>query len=140
MRVATLNVWGHDGDWPARRDALIAGFRALASDLVALQETVVTAVGDQVREILGEEFAVVHSQRRSPEGVGISVASRWPIAAVEEIPLAASPARRRLPLHGPARHDRCPRARRGRAPHQPLSELEAAAGARARTAGGSRRR
>ena len=40
MRVATLNVWGHDGAWPARRDALLAGFRAPAPDLVALQETV----------------------------------------------------------------------------------------------------
>ena len=91
MRVATLNVWGHDSDCPARRDVLIAGFRALAPDLVALQETVATAAGDQVREILGEDFAVAHSQRRSPEGVGISIASRWAIAAVEEIPLGASP-------------------------------------------------
>src|SRR4051812_11954001 len=76
MDVVTLNLWGHEGDWPRRRDALASGFRALAPDLVALQETIVTEDTDQVRELLGDGFAVVHSQRRDPSGMGISIASR----------------------------------------------------------------
>jgi endonuclease/exonuclease/phosphatase family metal-dependent hydrolase len=91
MRVVTLNVWNRGGDWPARRALLIAGFRALAPDLVALQETVVDDAGDQVRDVLGDGFEVVHSRRRSDDGTGVSIASRWPIAAVEEIALEASP-------------------------------------------------
>src|SRR3954453_21600133 len=90
MDVATLNLWGHEGEWPRRRDALVSGFRALAPDLIALQETVVTDDTDQVREVLGDGFAVVHSQRRDATGMGISIASRWPFAHVEELRLEGS--------------------------------------------------
>lgn len=90
MYVTTLNVWGRSGDWPRRRDMLAAGFRALAPDLVALQESVVTDESDQVREILGNGFDVVHSQRRSADGIGVSIASRSPLADVEELELEGS--------------------------------------------------
>jgi endonuclease/exonuclease/phosphatase family metal-dependent hydrolase len=90
MRVLTLNVWGRSGDWAARRAVLVAGLEALAPDLVALQETVVDDAGDQVREVLGGDFELVHSQRRHANGTGISIASRWPILATEELPLERS--------------------------------------------------
>lgn len=90
VRVVTLNVWAHGGDWPARRAVLATGFAALAPDLVALQETVVGDAGDQTREIVGDGFEVVHSQRRSDDGTGVSIASRWSIADVEELELDAS--------------------------------------------------
>jgi endonuclease/exonuclease/phosphatase family metal-dependent hydrolase len=90
MRVVTLNVWAHGGDWPARRALLAAGFDALAPDLVALQETVVDGAGDRAREIVGDGFEMVHSRRRSSDGTGVSIVSRWPVAAVEELALEGS--------------------------------------------------
>jgi endonuclease/exonuclease/phosphatase family metal-dependent hydrolase len=90
MNVVTLNLWARQGDWPARREVLVSGLRALAPDLVALQETIVTEDSDQARDILGDGFHVVHSRRRDPEGLGISIASRWPFAAVEELQLEGS--------------------------------------------------
>jgi endonuclease/exonuclease/phosphatase family metal-dependent hydrolase len=68
----------------------VTGFRALAPDLVALQETVVTDNSDQVHEIMGGGFKVVHSRRRSVDGTGVSIASRWPFADVEELELEGS--------------------------------------------------
>jgi len=88
--VLTLNIWGHHGDWPQRRTELVRGFEALAPDLVALQETIVTARGDQAREILGDGFEIVHSKRRDGDGMGISIASRWPIVSTEEFELDGS--------------------------------------------------
>jgi exonuclease III len=90
VHVATLNLWGREGDWPRRRDVLATGFRALSPDLVALQETVVTDGSDQVREIVADGFDVVHSHRRSVDGMGVSIASRWPFADVEELELEGS--------------------------------------------------
>jgi endonuclease/exonuclease/phosphatase family metal-dependent hydrolase len=87
LRVATLNVWDRYGDWPARRAVLTAGFNALEPDVVALQETVVTPGGDQVAEILDDGYHVAHQHARTAEGMGISVASRWPIRRVHEVDL-----------------------------------------------------
>jgi endonuclease/exonuclease/phosphatase family metal-dependent hydrolase len=87
MRVATLNLWGRSGDWAARRAVLQAGFQALAPDLVAFQESVVSDGDDQVVEVLGDGFHVVHQAERAPDGMGVSIASRWPIDAVHELDL-----------------------------------------------------
>jgi endonuclease/exonuclease/phosphatase family metal-dependent hydrolase len=38
LRILTLNTWKNDGDYPARLAAMIEGLRALAPDLVLLQE------------------------------------------------------------------------------------------------------
>jgi hypothetical protein len=43
---------------------------------VALQETVLREDHDQVRDLLGEEFHLVHGTCREPDGSGVSVASR----------------------------------------------------------------
>jgi endonuclease/exonuclease/phosphatase family metal-dependent hydrolase len=87
IRVATLNVWGRHGDWTTRRRALRECFRSLQPDLVALQETVVDGTGDQVREIFGDDYHVLHQGRRTPVGLGCSIVSRWAPDRVEEIDL-----------------------------------------------------
>lgn len=87
MRVATLNVWGRHGDWPARRQVLADGFRALAPDVVALQESVVTESYDQVADLLGDGFRITHQGRRVDLGTGCSIASRWPFTEVREVDL-----------------------------------------------------
>lgn len=67
--MLTLNLFARHGDWPARRDALRAGFAQLRPDLVTLQEAVTDADGDTAAEILGPGYVVVH-QRRGLVGVG----------------------------------------------------------------------
>ncbi|MEU4605761.1 endonuclease/exonuclease/phosphatase family protein [Kribbella sp. NPDC023972] len=90
LRVATLNIWCRHGDWAARRDVLRDGFRLLKPDLIALQETVVTDDSDQTAELFGDDYHVLHQGRRTPEGVGCSIVSRWPAVAVEEIDLCVT--------------------------------------------------
>jgi endonuclease/exonuclease/phosphatase family metal-dependent hydrolase len=87
MRAATLNLWGRHGDWEARRKVLIDGFRTLAPDVVALQESVMTTAYDQVVDLLGEGFHIAHQGRRVEEGTGCSIASRWPFAELREVDL-----------------------------------------------------
>jgi endonuclease/exonuclease/phosphatase family metal-dependent hydrolase len=84
VRVVTMNVWARHGDWLARRVVLRSGLQALQPDLVALQETVVTDGYDQVADLLGAGFHVVHQQRREADGTGMSLASRWPLTEIEE--------------------------------------------------------
>jgi len=63
-----LNVWGVRADWQEWRRWLVRdGFAALAPDLVTLQETIVRDGYDQVGEILGDGFEVVHQKRREPD-------------------------------------------------------------------------
>jgi endonuclease/exonuclease/phosphatase family metal-dependent hydrolase len=88
LRVATLNVWCRHGDWDARRRVLADGFRALAPDLVTLQETY---DDDQVPELLGPGYQVVHHGGRAPDRSGSSIASRWPVEDLREIGLAVTP-------------------------------------------------
>jgi endonuclease/exonuclease/phosphatase family metal-dependent hydrolase len=86
VKVATVNVWCRHGDWHARRKVLRAGFDALQADLVALQETVVDG-DDQVRELFGDEYHVLHQGRRTTDGVGCSIVARWPAVRTTEIDL-----------------------------------------------------
>ncbi len=90
VRVATVNVWARHGDWPARREALRAGLRDLAVDVLALQECVVEDGYDQARDLLGEGWHVAHQTAGlvgDGSHRGASVASRWPIRAVHEVDL-----------------------------------------------------
>jgi endonuclease/exonuclease/phosphatase family metal-dependent hydrolase len=91
MRAVTLNIWVLGGDWPARRAALVDGFRELRPDLVALQEIIKTSDYDQVADILGPEFHVAHQARRAADGMGVSIASRWPLGPVHELDLHITP-------------------------------------------------
>jgi endonuclease/exonuclease/phosphatase family metal-dependent hydrolase len=82
-----MNVWALSGDWDARRRVLASGLAVLEPDVVALQETILTDDVDQVADILGDGYHVVHQGARAADGMGISTASRWPIRTVHEIDL-----------------------------------------------------
>src|SRR5947209_14740667 len=77
VRVVSLNLWGRNGAWADRRSVLIDGFRALRPDLVALQEVIKNDEYDQMIDLLGPGFHIAHQKGRDPEGMGISIASRW---------------------------------------------------------------
>lgn len=83
-------MWGVRGDRAARQERLIDGFAALDADLITLQETVVTDGHDQVREILGDTYTLLHQSRREPDGQGITTAVRWPVEETIELGLDVS--------------------------------------------------
>jgi endonuclease/exonuclease/phosphatase family metal-dependent hydrolase len=85
MRVLTLNLWARHGDWPARRKVLADGLRALRPDLVAFQESVVTGGYDQVVDLLGPGYHVVHQENGEADGTRASIAVRWPTAEVRQV-------------------------------------------------------
>jgi endonuclease/exonuclease/phosphatase family metal-dependent hydrolase len=90
VRLLSMNIWGTNGDWAARRALLSGLFARLDPDLVTLQETIVHTGQDQVGELLAGRH-VVHSATRAADGSGITTASRWPISAVHELDLPAGP-------------------------------------------------
>jgi endonuclease/exonuclease/phosphatase family metal-dependent hydrolase len=97
-RVVVQNLWGRRGDWGARRSVLTNGFEELQPDLVALPESVVNDEYDQVLDVLGDDFHVVHQQDRESgdgsdvePGQGHSLASRWPVGEVRELDLHVTP-------------------------------------------------
>jgi endonuclease/exonuclease/phosphatase family metal-dependent hydrolase len=91
VRVATLNLWGRHGAWDERRSVLVDGFRKLQPDVVAFQEAIKADDYDQVVDLLGPEFHVVHQSGRGTDGVGASIASRWPLGEVREMDLHVTP-------------------------------------------------
>jgi endonuclease/exonuclease/phosphatase family metal-dependent hydrolase len=94
VRVATLNLWGRQGAWEARRSVLVDGLRTLRPDLVAFQEANTGEGYDQVEDVLGPGYHVIH------QGVGLlgdgnhgaSIASRWPLGEIREVDLHVTPA------------------------------------------------
>jgi endonuclease/exonuclease/phosphatase family metal-dependent hydrolase len=85
VRVATLNLWGRGGSWDRRRPVLIDGLLELRPDVVAFQEAIVGDGYDQVVDLLGPDFHVVH-QTVGLLGDGnhaASIASRWPLGEVD---------------------------------------------------------
>ncbi len=91
VRVLTLNLWQKFGAWADRRSVLIDGIRALAPDLLAFHESIKTDGYDQVTDLLGPEFNIAHSKGRDANGMGISIASRWPLGEVLEVDLNVTP-------------------------------------------------
>jgi endonuclease/exonuclease/phosphatase family metal-dependent hydrolase len=91
VRALTLNIYGQSADWPARRQVLIDGIRELSPDLIALQETIRTDDYDQIVDLVGAAYHILHSQERAPNGMGISIASRWPLGKVCELDLHLTP-------------------------------------------------
>ncbi|WP_229076009.1 endonuclease/exonuclease/phosphatase family protein [Actinoplanes sp. DH11] len=84
----TLNLYSpENADYERRRPALRAGLAALRPDLVALQETVWGEEYDQATDLLGPGYQLARHSRRSENGVGAVLASRWPLGAVSEIDL-----------------------------------------------------
>lgn len=91
LRVLTLNLWGRDGPWEQRRAVLSDGLRGLRPDIIAFQESIVTDDYDQVADLLGADYHVAHQTARHADGMGVSIASRWPIGEVRELDLHLTP-------------------------------------------------
>ena len=91
VRVATLNLWARHGAWDERRSVLVDGFHEIQPDVVAFQEAIKTDDYDQVGDLLGPHFHVVHQSGRSADGVGATIASRWPLGEVREMDLHVTP-------------------------------------------------
>jgi endonuclease/exonuclease/phosphatase family metal-dependent hydrolase len=91
LRVLTMNLWGRRGSWQERRSILVDGIRELRPDLVAFQEAIVTDEHDQVRELVNDEYHIVHQSDREPDGQGASIATRWPPADIREVDLHVTP-------------------------------------------------
>nr|BBH85433.1 hypothetical protein KTC_01840 [Thermosporothrix sp. COM3] len=91
LRILTLNLWGRDGAWMDRRSVHRKGFHILRPDLLALQEVIKTAEYDQAADLLGPEWQIVHQQNRNMQGMGISIASRWPLRNIQELDLHVTP-------------------------------------------------
>jgi len=80
----TMNVFAHHRGWEDRRRVVVDGIARLAPDVALLQEVVVTDRYDQARDILGEAFEIHHQPGPSADGVGATIASRWPMELVLE--------------------------------------------------------
>ena len=91
LRVITLNLWGQQGNWEARRSVLIDGLRNRNPDLVAFQEARKTETDDQTVDLLGPGYHVVYQSERDAHGTGCSIASRWPLRNVQELDLHLTP-------------------------------------------------
>ena len=89
--MLTYNVLGRLGDWPTRRTVMRPALRELAPDLAVLQETVVCDGYDQVADLLGDGYHVEHQIGRTDDGVGASIASRWPMRVVRRELLHVTP-------------------------------------------------
>jgi hypothetical protein len=91
LRVLTLNLWQRYGAWADRRSVIIEGIHAQQPDLMAFHESIKTDEYDQVTDLLGAGFYVAHSKGRDSNGMGISIASRWPFGNVQEVDLNVTP-------------------------------------------------
>jgi endonuclease/exonuclease/phosphatase family metal-dependent hydrolase len=94
VRVATLNLWGLQGSWDERRAVLAEGLgEELRPDVVAFQEAITSDGYDQVAELLGPGYHVVHQSVGlvGDGNHGASIASRWPLGEVREVDLHLTP-------------------------------------------------
>src|SRR5829696_6432654 len=87
VRLYTHNIFGRHAGWEQRREVLKEGIETLEPDVLLFQETIVEDGYDQLAELLDPVWHVVHSEARGDEGIGISIASRWPIAWTRELDL-----------------------------------------------------
>lgn len=91
VRLLTLNLWGIEGDWAARRSVLKAGLRDLHPDAVVFQESIKTADYDQAKDLLSAEYTVIHQEGRSPDGTGNTIACCLPLGEVRQCFLQVTP-------------------------------------------------
>ena len=104
LRVATLNIWNRSGPWEDRLRAIRAGLRALAPDLVGLQEVLRLAPEegdglDQAAAIAeGLDYHVAYGRARDEPWLGNAILSRWPIRRehVFDLPRVGTNERRSL--------------------------------------------
>ena len=91
VRLLTLNLWGIEGDWAARRSVLKAGLRDLHPDAVVFQESIKTADYDQAKDLLSAEYTRIHQEGRSPDGTGNTIACCLPLGEVRQRFLQVTP-------------------------------------------------
>jgi len=93
LRVLTLNVWNDSGPWALRAERIRGWIDRLAPDLIAFQEVLQSGERDLARELVGARgyelaFAKAGSFWKEPrEAIGNAIASRWPIAKSDVLPL-----------------------------------------------------
>ena len=90
FRAATLNIWSRFGPWEERLIGIRHGLRALAPDVIGMQEVLCFPGMDQaalVSEGLGYEIAWGRSSENHGFPTGNAILSRWPIARREVIEL-----------------------------------------------------
>lgn len=85
------NVWARYGRWEERRPVLIDGLRGADPDLAAFVEPLKDDDYDQTVDLLGPGYHVVNQSARPANGIGVSLASRWPVGAVHELDLRVTP-------------------------------------------------
>ena len=89
--MLTWNLWGRNGDWSRRCDAIAATLAEAAPDVCGLQEVWDTPEGNLAAELaglLGMEWrwARAHPPRNGDGlSIGNAVLSRWPVAGTEEL-------------------------------------------------------
>jgi endonuclease/exonuclease/phosphatase family metal-dependent hydrolase len=90
FRVLAQNLWGRYGAWPERREVLRDGLRRADPHLAAFVEPVKDGEYDQITDLVGPGYEVVHQSEFEGDVVGTALASRWPIEAVHELDLRVS--------------------------------------------------
>ena len=110
LRVVTLNLWGRSGSWADRRAVLRDGLRELRPDLIAFQEAVKTEQDDTVVELVGTERHIAYQTTGLlGDGNCSAIASRWPLADVQEVDLQLTPRTADFPATTLIAEVRCPR-------------------------------
>ena len=93
MRVLTWNLWGRNGDWRRRREAIGAVIADVAPDVCGLQEVWDAPDGNLAADLaqrLGLRWCWARAHPPRPEdgvSIGNAVLSRWPIVASDELEL-----------------------------------------------------
>jgi hypothetical protein len=63
------------------------GLCVLRPDLITFQESITSDTYDQVSDLLGPEYTIVHQAGRGVDRSGASIASRWPLLNVHKADL-----------------------------------------------------
>ena len=90
FRAATLNIWSRFGPWEERLRSIRAGLRALAPDVIGLQEVLHFDGLDQAALVggeLGYEVAWGMASENHGFPTGNAILSRWPVVRSEVIAL-----------------------------------------------------
>jgi endonuclease/exonuclease/phosphatase family metal-dependent hydrolase len=104
LRVGTLNIWNRLGPWEERLAAIRAGVRALAPDVLGLQEVVRLDPSDgdgldQAAAVAeGFGYHVAYARAHDEKWFGNAVLSRWPMSKSHflELPRGGTDERRTL--------------------------------------------
>ncbi len=90
LRVVTYNVYGPaNPDWERRHSLIRSRLRELHADVLALQEVPVNEPAF-LEDLVGPGYHFSSFSRSSPDGVGGTLATRWPPRHVTELDLRIS--------------------------------------------------